>query len=200
MKRLLDKVQHLIWKHQHHQLQKKLRARFASPPPTILSCNCLGGVLYHDLGLQFTSPTINLYMNNPDFIRFLENLEHYLTLPIIPYNGQIERNYPIGQLGDLTLFLVHYPTVEEANDKWQQRKARMDRENIFILATDRDGFTPELLQRFNNLPYPHKKLFTHQYINNPDCVYIRGFEKEGAVGSLIAAQKGGKRVINGWVA
>ena len=42
---------------------------------TILSMNCTGGILYHELGLPFLSPTINLYIQAEDFIRFCERLE-----------------------------------------------------------------------------------------------------------------------------
>lgn len=166
-------VRSRIWNWQHKLVVRQHRARFRGKVPTILSCNCTGGVLYHDLGLQFTSPTINLYMRFPDFLRFLENLEYYLTLHITPYEGEIKRGYPLGMLGDLILFLVHYPSVEEADRKWQARKQRMNMDNIFVIATDRDGFSLEYLDRFNSLPY-RKKIFTHTPVDSPDCVCIPG--------------------------
>ncbi len=189
LKRVLNKIRQIIWQCQHKVWQKRLRTRFHGKQPTIISNNCTGGIIYHDLGLQFTSPTINLYMSCPDYIRFLEHLEYYLALTITPYRGDIRRDYPMGTLGDLTLFFVHYHSFEEACAKWQQRVQRVDRENLYIIATDRDGYTPEILQRFNALPYAHKKLFTHLPTENPDCVYIAGFENEGQVGGL-------KRVID----
>ncbi len=196
IKRILDKLSRCLWGYCHERWQRKMRAGFRGKQPTILSCNCLGGIIYHDLGLQFTSPTINLYMSCPDFIRFLENLDHYLALPITPYEGHLQRDYPLGVLGDLTLFFVHYHSFDEACRKWQQRVQRVDRENIFVLATDRDGYTPGLLERFRTLPYRNKKLFTHMPVPHSDCVYIRGFEQDGQVGELMAPAKGGKRVID----
>lgn len=203
MKRYLDWIKNRIWQISHKRWTKQLRTRFHGETPTILSCNCTGGILYHDLGLQFTSPTINLYMSSADFIQFIENLEYYLTLSITPYYGDIVRDYPLGTLGDLTLFLVHYQSVEEANQKWQIRKKRMDMNNIFILATDRDGFTHELLNRFNALPY-RKRIFTHIPVDSQDCVYIRGFEDLIEVGNLMDPIPGGRRVIDqfdwvGWL-
>ena len=35
---------------------------------TIISQNCIGGVFYHDMGLPFQSPTINLVFKAPDLI------------------------------------------------------------------------------------------------------------------------------------
>ena len=57
----------------HARLNKRNRARFHNPDVSILSMNCIGGVLAHDLGIRFNSPTVNLYMRAEDFIRFCEN-------------------------------------------------------------------------------------------------------------------------------
>ncbi len=198
--KMSNRMQRMRWNWQHKQVVQRHRARFNGKVPTILSCNCTGGVLYHDLGLQFTSPTINLYMRFPDFLRFLENLEYYLTLHITPYEGDVKRDYPLGMLGDLLLFLVHYPSVEEADRKWQARKVRMDMDNIFVIATDRDGFTPEYLPRFNALPY-RKKIFTHVPVDSPDCVCIPGEAGDCQVRGLMEPTAAGHRVIDAfdWV-
>lgn len=195
LKRCKYWITHKIWLRQRKHIKQNMQICFNGKVPTILSCNCIGGVLYSDLGLKFISPTINLYMNCSDYIKFLENLEYYLTFNIEPYVGEIEKKYPIGRLGDLILFLVHYSSVEEANIKWQERKKRMDKNNIFVIATDRDGFSDELLERFNALPYK-KKIFTHIPVKSPDCVYIRGFETKNEVGNLMEETKGGKRIID----
>ena len=50
--------------------------RYKGKNPTIISCNCIGGIIYNELNLQFLSPTINLYMNCEDFIKFCENMEY----------------------------------------------------------------------------------------------------------------------------
>ena len=193
--RVLNKLRNETWKFRRNLLVKKLRKRFEGPIPTIFSCNCTGGVLYHDLGLPFNSPTINLYMSCADFIKFLENLDYYLTLQMTPYFGDIKRDYPLAFLGDLTLFLVHYQSVQQAIAKWQDRKKRIDHNNIYVIATDRDGFNEELLHRFNKLPF-RKKIFTHKPVESPDCVYIRGFEDEPQIGGLMEPRPGGLRVID----
>ena len=168
------------------RINKRNRARFHNPDVSILSMNCIGGVLAHDLGIRFNSPTINLYFRAEDFIRFCENLPYYLSIgEMIPCTDPSvtgKRDYPIAYLGDLVLFLVHYASVEEANRKWQERKERIHMDNIVILATDRDGMTEELKDRFEQLPY-RKVLFTKQPDpTRPDCVYIPGYEAEKSVG------------------
>ena len=46
---------------------------------TLLSQNCVGGVIYHDVNQKFLSPTVNLYILPKDFIKFVNNLDYYLS-------------------------------------------------------------------------------------------------------------------------
>lgn len=50
---------------------------------SFLTPNCLGGILTHDLGLRFSSPTVNLMMTQTDFLKFVLYLEEYVR-------GQLE--------------------------------------------------------------------------------------------------------------
>lgn len=61
----------------------KLRSRIKNTAPTIISNNCIAGIIYHNLGLKFFSPTINLYISGWDYILFVENLEDYLKCELI---------------------------------------------------------------------------------------------------------------------
>ena len=54
------------------------RTRLKNSCPTIISRNCVGGIIYHDLGLKFNSPTINLSMSNDDYIKFVEHLDSFV--------------------------------------------------------------------------------------------------------------------------
>ena len=60
---------------------RKIRQILSAVKPndvSIISQNCIGGVFYHDIGMQFLSPTINLFIKEPDFVRFALNLRHYM--------------------------------------------------------------------------------------------------------------------------
>ena len=59
----------------------KQRKRLRNFNPTIISNNCTAGFIYHDLGLKFLSPTINLTVK--DFPLFISHLEHYLSCELI---------------------------------------------------------------------------------------------------------------------
>ena len=189
------------------QINRENRARFHNPEVSIISMNCTGGILAHDLGIRFQSPTVNLYFRAEDFIRFCENLPYYLSIQeLIPCTDREitgDRTYPTAYLGDLALFLVHYASVEEANRKWQERKTRVHPDNLVVLATDRDGMTEELKDRFEKLPY-RKVMFVKQPDPvHPHCIYSPGFEKEESVGLVTdPAGYSGKRAIDryDWVA
>lgn len=177
-----------LWKQAHEKRCTEWRKKFNNPDVSILSVNCTGGILYHDLGLQFRSPTVNLFMRSGDFIKFCENLDHYLSIDELQEctdQSVIEgRQYPIAYLDDLTLFLVHYHSIAEAQEKWNERKRRIDKNNLVILNTDREGMTVELKERFEALPYK-KVMFCHlPDAAHPSCVYIKGYENEKSVGII----------------
>lgn len=71
------------------------RKKLINQNPTLICSNCLGGFLYHWLGLKFTSPFINLYMSNNDFILALENWDDLIHQPIFKDNSN-DIPYPIG--------------------------------------------------------------------------------------------------------
>ena len=153
---------------------------------SIISSNCIGGILSHDLGIRFESPTINLFFSANDFIKFVKNLKYYLSIDF-DYFEKSERGggYPVGHLEDITIHFVHYKTEEECKEKWNRRKLRVDFDNILLIFTDRNGLTTEMLQEFLNLPY--KKLVyvskKEMCITN-ECIYVPGFEKEKNVGEM----------------
>lgn len=64
---------------------------------TILCPNCVGGNIYHRLRKQFLSPTINMYMKQPDFISFLLYLDDYLKCELSFIETDL--NHPVATLG-----------------------------------------------------------------------------------------------------
>ena len=127
-------------------------------------------------------------MKAEDFIKFCEKLEYYLSVERMEkcYDPAIigERQYPIAYLDDIILYLVHYQSVEEAQEKWNERKKRVDKNKIVIINTDREGMTEELKDRFEAIPYK-KVMFVHQPDEkHPSLFYISGYEQEPSVGII----------------
>ena len=58
--------------------KKRRLQRLKNTDFTIIASNCVGTVIYYDLGLQFLSPKINLKIGIKDFIKLAENLEQYM--------------------------------------------------------------------------------------------------------------------------
>lgn len=128
--------------------------------------------MYHDTGTKFLSPTINLNIEPKDFIKFIENLEYYLSI------DQFEEvigdyDYPVGKLDDILIYFVHYDNFKEAVYKWNERKKRINFDNLFIIMADRDGCDINIIERFNKTSYKNKIFFTHKkYEEYDNCIYI----------------------------
>lgn len=168
------------------RLYKEIKKRkLKNKTPTIISSNCNGSYIYHDMNLQFRSPTINLSFEMNDFVKLLGNLKWYMDQAIVPYNDE-RFDYPTGMLGDIEVRFNHYQSFEEAVKKWEERKKRIDWDNIFILAIDGDGCTYESIKKFDQLPFENKVIFTHiLYPEFESAYYIKGFEKEKEIGVLL---------------
>lgn len=152
---------------------------------SFISQNCIGGVLYHDLGLQFLSPTINTFIPEPGFVKMVLNLRYYMEQELVMRWGE---EYPIGQLGDVEIHFMHYGTCKDAKDAWDRRKARINWDKIFILATDRDGFDEAVYESWKQISYP-KILFTAHLEFTEDAVYFPEYATDGQVGDLISDRK-----------
>ncbi|WP_322151412.1 DUF1919 domain-containing protein [Paratractidigestivibacter sp.] len=184
-------------------INREMRSRLANGAPSILANNCNGGVIAHDLGLRFRTPTVNLYFPFPDYIRFLQRLDHYLSLPPEAMEsiggGSLNEKCPCGALEDIRMAFVHYPTFEAARDKWFERASRVDRSNLFVMLAQRDGCMEDDVRAFDELPFKHKVAFTAQPM--PDCqsaVYIPGFADGNQVRVLsdYVSKFSGRRIID----
>lgn len=123
---------------------------------SLISMNCIGGIVYHDCNQKFLSPTVNLYFYPSDFIKFVNNLDFYLSKTPMVTMGQ---KYPIGEIEDIKIYFMHYNSPEEALSKWEERKIRINRDRIFVIMVERDGFNKECFEGFKKIKYP-KMLFT----------------------------------------
>lgn len=188
--KLKRRITNKLWNINRDKINSINRERLndTAKSASIISMNCNGGIISHDLGLRFNSPTVNLFMKAEDFIKFCENLKYYMSIENFveckDKNIIENRTYPIAFLDDLTLYLVHYQSIDEAQEKWNERKKRINWNNIVVFNTDREGMTDSLKDRFECIPY-RKVMFT----NLPDkkhksCFYIKGYENESCVGII----------------
>ena len=93
IKQIKRNYRHLLRLNINHYNQKRL----CNQNFTIISQNCVGGVIYHELGKQFASPTINMYMDVPDFIKFISNLKDNVYSDFIEIKS--DYSYPCAVIG-----------------------------------------------------------------------------------------------------
>ena len=162
------------------------RKRLHNSEPSIIAHNCLGGIISHDLGIKFNSPCVNQGMIACDYIKFLKNMDYYLTLtPVSLGMHYRDTDFMMTQLGDIICLFAHEPSVEVAIEKWEKRKSRINKDNMFVLMTDSLECTYEDIKEFDALPFEHKVVFTHKpYPEIKSAVYMRGFEDHEEVGVL----------------
>lgn len=107
---------------------------------SILCNNCMGGRIYHQLHKRFTSPTINLWIGEDDFVRFLFHPEDYLEQDLRFFSDGI-KPYPRAHLGDITINFQHYKSEEEAKDAWMRRKERIIWDHIYAIIYAQNGIS-----------------------------------------------------------
>ena len=158
------------------------RIRLKNRRPTIIADNCNAGIIYHDLGLPFLSPTINLYFLPADYLKFLQNLQHYLQVePKETMDTSVA--WPVGMLDDVKVYFMHYKSFAEAREKWISRTARIDFDNLFVLMSEKNGCTYEQMQTFDAMPFQHKTLLVHKpYPEFKSSVCLPGFENQSQLG------------------
>lgn len=176
-KEVLRLLQNRINKRNRHRLVQKSR--------TIISNNCIGGLISHYLGIRFQSPTVNLFIKPKDYIKMLTEFDKYFDPSVEIIKVDWDGAYPVGRIYDCEVYFMHYKSFEEAVSKWHERCLRIDKNSLYIMMTDRDGCTVDDMKAFDALPYTNKVIFTNQKHEEIDSsYYIRGFEKEKSLGNI----------------
>lgn len=160
---------------------------------TIISNNCWAGRVYQYLDMPYLSPTAGLYFFAPDYIKFVSDLKRYLDTPlrfikpeeskyfeVLKSRNQLDK--PIGILDDVEIVFLHYKSQEEALEKWNRRKDRVNFDKIILKFSRMDLCTDKEMQEFDNLPYQNKVLINNQLPLKYKCeVYWKGAGDEQSV-------------------
>lgn len=167
----------------------RMRRRLKVKEVTLICNNCNGGIIYNDLNLRFSSPTINLYFYDNHFFSFCENLTDYLKEPLVLCENPIqptELDYPICNIGDgvrlpkLELHFLHYKSYPEAKQCWERRKERMKLDKLFVIWTFFEKTDESWLARFDSIPLKNKIAFCERpFPEYKTAYYIKGYEESG---------------------
>ena len=139
---------------------------------SILCSTCIGGIIYHDLGLRFLSPTINMYISNPDFIKFACHLKHYMSQKLRFI--ETEKGFPVAMLDDIVLYFNHASSNEEAAENWKRRKERINYDNLYFIFYYREGMTLEQIREIEKASCKRVALITYKPLELPYAVYMKG--------------------------
>lgn len=155
----------------------------------------LGGVISQYLGVMYNPPTVGLIIFPEDYLKFCAELKRYLDMNLtfieLKDSKKAERfqfqsnglgDFPVGVLGDVEIYFMHYTSEKEAYEKWNRRKDRINWNKMLFKLSERDGITEGQLRTFARLPYK-KVIFTQKKYNNMDgAVYTQGLEQADKIG------------------
>lgn len=165
--------------------RRKMRRQLHNSDVTFLVPNCIGGILFHDLGLQFRSPTVNLMMTQTDFVRFVLNLKDYLAQEL-EFFKHLEYVCPCAHLADVDVHFTHYDTEEAAAKKWHERIDRINWDNLFVFCEERDGLTEQEMRALSAVPAKGIVVFTaNRYDDIPYALQIAEYQQAGEVGNIL---------------
>lgn len=148
---------------------RSLRRRLTGPVPSILSNDCVGGVMAHDLGLPFRSPTVNLFFDSVDgFLAYVAGIDYYRSAPLLDGGTlrQGSRCYPVGLLAgsgrwpEVKIHFLHYASFDLAQRKWRERSERIDPAQLCVVLHAKH-LSPDELERFLRLPAGRKVVISY---------------------------------------
>ena len=170
-------------------------ARLIDDDVSIISSNCFAGRIMQDKHMKYNTPTLGLYFMFPDYIEFLQHLEHYLTEAKIVFvehskyalgderRAKWKHWYPIGLLdGKVEIHFLHYFTEEEAATKWYRRARRVNFDKLLIVGMDQNRCTEADIKAFDRLPFKQKMFFSSKEVEGQSIIYLREFADKGQVG------------------
>ena len=164
-----------------HIFLRRIRSKNKQTHCSIICNNCVGGIIYHNLGIRFDSPTINLFIKGKEYLEFCKHLEYYSSCEMVQSQDSMKDGYPIGALipNDdehipVKIYFQHYRSFEEAKAKWIERFKRVDYDNTYYIWEFYDTvYDISLMYEFDNLPLDNKIIITHRQfpeLKNAFCI------------------------------
>ena len=83
----------------------------------------------------------------------------------------------------MEIVFLHYKSEEEAYEKWNRRKARINWDNLYVKFSKMNQCTEKHMKEFSELPYEKKILLGTRKMPKYDCeVYWNGkTDKNGQI-------------------
>lgn len=175
---MLTKMTKIIAKFSNRIIKMVNRKRLKVDDFSIICNCCIGGVIYHKLGKQFLSPTINLDIEDVDFYKMVHNLKEYMAEDLVFIES--DAKFPVAYCGDVRINFIHYHSNEEAAQKWYERRERINYEKLYLIASDRPYrdhlVTNEMIESLKDIPCKGRVVFTNRQIAG--CDYTLALPKD----------------------
>lgn len=158
-----------------------IRRKINQTDVSIISQNCIGGIIYNYIGTEFSSPTINMFIEDENFVKLVENLPHYLSVTpvalcekyIDPIDPSI--SYPKIIVDDIEICCMHYANCDEAILAWERRKKRVNLNKVLIIANSWNMHeNEELVKRICDISQYKVICFTYGNYDMKNCVHLDG--------------------------
>lgn len=202
--RVYESIKKRLWSINERLWLKSLRRKNNNMDFTLITNNCIGGVIYHNLGIQFNSPTINLYIAGEDYLNFVKDI-HYYSLCEMEEVIDSSFPYPVGVLlprddhhKKIYVYFQHYKTFSQAKEKWEERFKRVNYNNIFFLWEFYDNlYDISLIKEFAELNLK-KIVLLHKYIPDIDnSIVLNCYKNEKEVAKVFQTKGiSGKRYLD----
>ena len=174
------KILSVIRKARRSFIVKRFRKRLTNKDFSLITQNCVGGVIYSTLGMEFSSPTINMFIEDENFVKLVENLEYYMSVPATAkqdrYVDPIDNSivYPKIQIDDIELCCLHYKDCNDAIAAWERRRKRVNLENVFVIANTWNMHDDiRLIERITKTKYK-TVIFTDGNYPFKECIKLKG--------------------------
>lgn len=146
---------------------------FRNSKVSIISNNCWGGVICRTLGIECLSPFKNLSLEDKDYLKLLKHFKYYMGCEMkfleYAYNKNSQKNYPVMLLDDVKVHCNHDTNPEDAVEKWNRRREKINYDNLFIemYTVDRTVMSQFLkLDEYHNklcfVPFKTEEMGTYQ--------------------------------------
>jgi uncharacterized protein (DUF1919 family) len=182
---MLKKLKRRINRWRFKRSIKRLRkAKFC-----LISNNCLGRRLYQILGRDYNTPFVGLFMMPECFTELVTNFEEYMKQDIrfvnesrYPVHNQQRKTgerYPIGMIGTAEIHFLHYQNEQEAKEKWDRRKSRIDMNHLYYVMVANGPYDEAMLKQYAGSNPTNKVCFLREKdLKLPTAVYIPSKEPE----------------------
>lgn len=130
---------------------------------------------------------MGMYFFADEYIRFLNDIKHYLGVPISLVSAQESRYFkelekrgqldvPVGVLEDVEIVMLHYKDREVAKEKWMRRVERVNWNNIIYKFSYMNGCSDRHIRQFEELcdrdRVNHFEFVSHPFDEYPDAYVI----------------------------